>query len=367
MKEKILRSLIGLLLGSTVYGCVDIKGPMLGDLHPSEVLSSARMRSSAIMIAQGDSHKIAIDMIAMNGDTIPIRQENIIWTSLETRIVSVTPTGTIYGVKVSSTPIRVTVAYTHGYATKFDTVSVYVTPGRIDANEIKLVSLDSMRTGGNGSAPFPRVRVDLYKNGALVEKGSSIPIHVDPPITAVAAIRDGPDGEPVYRIKNDKIFLGKFWVRSSLNLYGNEINDSILFTGLHDSYITALGFFEPSESHRPIDLDTLPVMNYQICAQHMIMNQSSRTIDILFSDSASVEPPCDVSKPIPLLDFYASSGSYISRGIIAGGNILNFAPGSIAFRKTRTSGIVTYRTRNSATKEFYPFFVGHFRQIDIQN
>src|SRR5690606_5210360 len=154
----------------------------------------------------------------------------------------------------------------------YDTVSVYVTENRIDANEIKLVVIDSTRTGGYGTGGLPRVRVDLYKNGSLVEKGSSIPLQVDLPVTAIPDNTGGPDAEPVYRIRNDKLFIGYFWVRSSLNLYGNEVRDSVRFQGLHnDQGFPAPTFYDVSDPNKPTLLDTLAIMNYQLCAVVMVM------------------------------------------------------------------------------------------------
>lgn len=346
--------------------CVDIKGPNVGNVPPEDLLATARLKSSAVMITKGDSHKLQLDLISMSGDTIPLEPENAVWTSSDARVVSVNTNGTIYGVAISASAIRVIVSYNHGYVTKLDTVSVYVTADRIDANQIKLISLDSNRTGGLGAFGMPRVRVDLYKNDTLVQKGSLIPIQVDAPATAVVALTDGPNGEPVYRIKNDKLKLGKLWVRGSLNLYGNEVNDSIEFTGLGDDMIP-LSIYEFPDPDIETLLDTVIVREYQVCGVLMILNYSQTyNVDILFSDSTSAEPPCDVGDGAGAYgSFYEMSG-YTNMGVFTSGNIVNLAPSSFAVRKTRTSGVITYTTRRSGTNQIIPFLKGHYKQFDVE-
>lgn len=347
-------------------GCVDIEGPARESLSPSDVFAEIKIKSEAIMIARGDSHRIEIDLIAMNEDTIPYDVGKITWTSLETQTVSVTPEGVIYGKEVASSPINIIASYTYKSVTKMDTVSVYVTDGKIDANEIRLTSLDSNRIGAFPviNRGYPRVRVDLYKDGALVEKGSLIPIQVDEPASAVADGTGGPDMEPVYRITNDQLLIGKFWVRASLNLYGNEVADSISFTGLYNSMpspIIAIGDI-PEGYAGPIPLlDTIPLRLYQLCSTYMIMNLSSSTVDILFSDSTASSTDCDPGPP-----GYVASIGLPPYGEIIGGNVLAMPPMTLAVRKSRTAGVISYIVRNSSTQQVLPWFTGHIKQTDVQ-
>jgi hypothetical protein len=360
----IWRRIQSVLFLGLLAACVDIQGPAMEQLPPSDILAEVRIRSNAIMIEEGDSLQVEFDLIAMNNDRIPLDPNNIKWESRESQIVSVSPTGMIYGRSVSSAPVFVIVEYVHKYVTKRDTVSVYVTDGRIDANGIKLVALDSNRIGGIGFNGAPRVRIDLYKDGTLVQKGALIPIQIDPPAKATADAMGGPDNEPVYRITNQDLLIGKFWIRSSLNLYGNEVNDSILFTGLYSDFvlpaITALTVAPNSGLPVPL-LDTVPINTYQVCAINLILNLSMETVDVIFSDSTASPTGCAPGDPAIL-----SAIGLPAYGDFIGGNVLSLPPFMGAIRRSNTTGVIVFRIRKSSTKEELPWFAGHFEQKDVQ-
>lgn len=355
-----------LILSSFIIGCVDIQGPEREPLEPGDVLSEIKIRSNAIMIANGDSLQIPFDIIATNNDLLPVDLEKIRWKSLEAQVVSVSPSGVVKGLNISNGPIFVAVQYSYNDVTRHDTVSVYVTNGRIDANELKLIALDSTRVGGVGSSGgTPRVRIDLYKDGFLVEKGALIPIQVDAPATATAAALGGPDGEPVYHITNQRSLLGKFWIRSSLNLYGNEVNDSISFTGLYGDFVLpAISAYEVSPgSEPPIPiLDTIALRTFQLCAPWLILNLSMETIDVVFSDSTAQSTDCDTG------DSAVVTGVGLpAHGIFIGGNVTNMPPFSAAVRKSRTAGIISYSMRKSSDKQLLPWFASRMEQQDVQD
>lgn len=364
--SKIVISAIALALTT---GCMDTRGPEMQPLKPQDVLAEVRIRSNAIMIAKGDSHKIAFDLIAMDGSAIPIDTDRVRWASGEQRMVSVRPDGVIEGLGITDleAPVLVALEYEHKYVTKHDTVSVHVTEGRIDADAIRLISLDSNRIG---SIPFPvgaipRIRVDLFKDDILVTKGASIPIQVDEPAVATLNLSGGPQGEPVYFIENPKNLIGKFWIRSSLNLYGNEVNDSLSFTGLYQSLIVPFAGVEAvaDDFNGPIPLlDTIPLNHFQTCGVLVIMNVSPNTIDVVFSDSTASSDGCE-SRAV---GFYPSLGLPFQHEII-GGNVLNLAPFSAVIRRSNTIGVISYTVRNSLTKQTIPWFINHFRQIEVED
>lgn len=338
--------------------CVDIQGPEREALSPSEIFSQVKINSSAIMIAKGDSHSIAVGVYAMSGSSIPIDPDSIQWSSSDAQTVRVSSTGTIYGLKVSSSPVQVIVSYKHKYVTKSDTANVYVTDSVIDANAIRLVSLDSNRVGFLG-ALLPRVRVDLYKGTERVEYGAlAIPVQVDQPASELMDITGGPDNDPVYLITNFRSLIGKFWVRASLNLYGNEVSDSIPFTGLYPGARGVLVSALPAEQVASTTiLDTLPLNLYQPCSVITITNQSADTIDVVFSDSTASSVHC-AGAPSLLIFPFPYLGSFI------GGNILSLPPSYVAQRQSATRGIIVYRIRKSSTKEFLPYFTGHYKQLE---
>lgn len=346
--------------------CVDIEGPSREALGPSDILAQIKIKSEAIMIAKGDSHKIDFDIIAMNEDAIPYDASKIKWTTLEAQTVTVTNDGVIYGREVSMSPIKIIVHYEHKYVTRLDTVSVYVTDGKIDANEIRLISLDSNRIGGNPiDGGRPRLRVDLYKNGVLVKKGSLIPLQPDPPVTTTVDGTGGPDSEPVYRVNNDNLLIGKFWIRASLNMYGNVVSDSVSFTGLYGILVSPIivigNISENNPGPIPL-LDTIPLRPYQLCSYQFIVNMSTSAVDVVFSDSTESDSGCD---PAPV----GISGAlgFPGYGEFVGGNVLNIPSGTVAIRRSRTNGVVSYTVRNSQSKVTIPWFIGHMKQVDVDD
>ncbi len=350
-----------LLLSSA---CVDMQSPEMDSLEPSDVFAEVKIRSEAIMIAEGDSHQIEFELIAMNEDAIPLNPDAIKWTSAESNIVSVSNTGVIQGLQVSSSPIIVEVKYTHKYVTMFDTVRVYVTDGKIDADGIRLISLDSSRVGGTAAFGAPRIRVDLYKTGALVKKGSLIPIQIDPPAEFRVDGTGGPDSEPVYRITNSKILIGKFWIRASLNLYGVEVEDSLQFTGLYGDQSGSLWIANiPADYNAPVPvLDTMPLPLFQPCSIVAILNLSSIAIDVIFSDSMASSTECAAA---PASYFPPPSPILTHLGEFIGGNVINVPPWGQAIRRSSTLGVIEYSVRKTDTKQIIPWYANHFKQVDV--
>lgn len=350
---------------ASIVACVDIEGPSRESMGPSDVLAQIKIRSEAIMIAKGDSHRIDFDLIAMNEDAIEYDKAHIKWSTLESQTVPITSDGVIYGREISRAPIRIIASYEHRNVTKLDTVSVYVTDGRIDANEIRFTSIDSNRIGAHPLTGYPRVRVDLYKDGLLVEKGSLIPIQVDPPVTVTADPTGGPDAEPVYRVNNDRLLIGNFLVRASLNLYGNVVTDSLSFTGLYGSMVAPIIVVGdlPEGYNAPLPLlDTIPMRTAQLCSNQFILNMGTVEFDVLFSDSTESSTSCGA---LPA----GASGllGFPGYGEFIGGNVLRIPPGKAAIRKSRTDGVISYSVRYSSTQEIIPWFIGRRKQIDVQD
>lgn len=344
--------------------CVDLQGPEMGAVPENDVLAAIRIRSEAIMIAQGDSHRIAFDIISMARDSIPLDPQKIRWTTEEALVVSVTEDGVVYGRSASDGPVRIHVSYEHNFVTRYDSVSVYVTDTVIDANELKLIALDSTRIG-YGATFIPRVRVDLYKSGAVVEKGAIIPIRVDEPAKGDIDLTGGPDGEPVYRINNDGNLIGKFWVRASLNLYGNEIADSVQFTGLYGALVSPFVFIQDpytGQDTSPALLDTIPLKQFQTCTIMTFINTASHPVDILFSDSTASSTGCEAGD-LSFLDIFP----WPSYGTFIGGNIMNMPPFSLAVRKSNTEDVIVWKVRNSNTAQIIPYFIGHIKQINVED
>ncbi len=353
------------LLMIMCLACVDIEGPEMETLGPGQILSRVEFPTSAVMIAKGDSHRIDLGIYAMNRESIPYNPDSIRWSSAEATVVKVTEAGVLYGLKVSDGPVLVTATYRHKYVTMTDSLSVYVTDEAIDANRIRLVSLDSSRIDYVAMYGYPRVRIDLFKGDTLVEKGALLPIAVDAPADATIDYTGGPDQEPVYRIRNTKSLIGKFWIRTSINMYGIVVKDSIEFTGLYSSYVPPGQFpsnlLPDGQAQIPTNLDTIPLRLYQPCAYVFLSNTSTDTVDVVFSDSLASPSGCAESTLHPLLSF--SWGTDIL-GQFIGGHFITMPPNSIATRQSNTLGIIIYTIRKSSTKEVLPFFTGHYKQLN---
>lgn len=350
------------LLMITCLACVDIEGPEMEPLGPGQILSRVEFPTSTVMMVKGDSHRIDLGIYAMNRESIPYNPDSIRWSSAEATVVKVTEAGVLYGLQVSDGPVLVTATYRHKYVTMTDSLSVYVTDGTVDVNKIRLVSLDSSKIDYYAMYGYPRVRVDLFNGDTLVERGAVLPIAVDAPADATIDYTGGPNQEPVYRIRNTKSFIGKFWVRTSVNIYGNVVKDSLEFTGLYGSYIPGPNISDLPEGQAQIstNLDTIPLRLYQPCAYVFLSNTSTDTIDFVFSDSLASPTGCAESTLHPMLSF--SFGSEIL-GQFIGGNFIAMPPKSVATRQSNTVGIITYSVRKSSTKEIIPFFIGHYKQL----
>ncbi len=351
----------------TCVACVDIEGPVVEPLGPSNILSRVTLNTSAVMMAEGDSHKVQLTMYAMNGESIPYDPDSVRWSSSESKIVKISSDGTIHGLKVSDGAIQVTATYRHKYVTRSDTINVYVTNETIDADAVKLIAIDSNRSDNFAVYGAPRVRVDLYRGNTLVQKGSIVPIEIDLPAKATMNPIGGPSREPVYLISPGPM-IGKFWIRTSVNLYGNPVNDSIEFIGLYSSLLSYM-VVDPlpaDQLSQPTVLDTLPLRLYQPCAFVQIRNGFNDTLDFVFSDSAVSSSSCAEAPPHRWLTDFINVIFNTVQGQFIGGNVTSMPPNSIATRQSNTEGVITWYIRNSRTKEPLPFYRGHYKQLNVE-
>lgn len=359
-----------LILTSFLIGCVDIEGPVREPAGPKDILSRVDVGVSSVYMESGTTFKLDFAAISMSGDTIPINEDSIQWSSADGSTVSIRNDGLITGLKESDGGVRLISKLTYRYVTRSDTIQVFVTDEKIDADRLKLVYLDSGRSDMNPFYGRNRVRVDLYRGDSVIVQGSTLPVEIEKPSTLTLNPTGGISKEPVYTISTGSQ-IGKFWIKSSVNLYGITLKDSLEYTGLHMGYGTGLTLRQADSNsfNTPTNLDTIPLRIYQPCTFVVLGNVSNDSIDIVFSDSTAPSTDCEV-KPIHGMVSLAASFPFIygvpaiftAPGII-GGNVVGLPPNTFISRQSRTVGVISYRIRNSRTKQYYPYLTSHLKQV----
>lgn len=351
LSEKYLRSLsLALATLISAVACVDINEPTAPVLSDSEILSQLRMSTQSVMIQTGDSLRVSVVAIAMDGSEIQIGDpQEVIWTSEDSEQVRIDSNGYIHAVRPSATPVNVVASYKYHRTTKADTIPVYVTDDRFDVTQIRLVALDSVRVGpasSYGTYVLPRVRIDVYEGETLRIKGARLHIEVRSPIQLILSPSGGDDSEDVYHVMNERPFVGNFIIRSSGNVYGNEISDSLEFTGLYPMVMAnPFGIHYDAVAEKFAHLFEHEYTPYvQPCGIVTVLAfEVPVPIDIVFSDSLNTGG-CDLAMDIDEWGGYPDA---------VDGNIYDLPANSFAvgFRKTSTVGKVTWYARNANTKE----------------
>lgn len=354
--------LLTLLAVAFTVGCVDIEGPTPPALKPNEILAELNFSSRAVMLSADDTMEMSVRAIAMDGAEIPVNRRNITWSSLDSALVYIDTLGRI-SARISETdePVGINASYTLNGVTRFDTISVHVTPLRSNITSVRLVSLDSTFVGDiepSVAIQSPRVRVDLYNGETLVIPGARLPITLPEQIVA-SYYPAGPDGPGGYSISNPITYLGDFWVRVSINLYGNEVHDSLLFKGIYPSLgsFIGIGIIEGVMNEAEMGPND-PVPAIQPCGWTLItLINMDRPVDVVFSDSTADENGCD---PIPAALIEAGwAGNFPFSGTLNSGNALGLTmSGPLPFawwiRRSNTIGEISWYIRDAVTGERLP-------------
>lgn len=349
-----------LVLG-LVLACTTLEGPEILSLGQSDVVAKVAINADFVMVKKGDTVQLNFLAVAVNDSIVQVNPDSVRWLSQEPNQVEINQAGRLIGKITNNVPIRVILSYKHNLNTVSDSVLVYVTNEKYEDATIKLVQIDSNIVGVNASfvtgISVPRIRVDVYKDDMLVVKGAQIPVSAKNPVQVQFDPVGGPDREPVYLISNDYGYIGQFWVKSSLNLYGSIVSDSVSFIGQYPAFFGGFGLAVTTDVNgmiipknlSPLELE--PQM--QPCGVFAILNFTSKTLDVVFSDSAESVGSCD--------DLPA-----VLPGVSAfGGNILDIPPFGRGNRRVNKSGIVSYYVRDAITKERLPFS-GRYEVITIK-
>ncbi len=363
------------LLMNILSGCSDIESPTVDSVLPKDILHEVRVSTSSVRMKLGDSLKLDPLMFAVDGTQLDVANiDQITWSSSNSENVTVDSSGLIIGWKVSASPINITVSVKYNLVTKTHRIPVYVTSEQLDITSIKLVALDSQKItsrtfpGVNSLRRYPRVRIDLYQEDSIVQSGLNLPLTVPPGVT----LQYIPAERVFYVFRTDGV-TGKFNIKLSGNMYGNEVGDSLEFISLYSAYSrhSQVGykatFFEDVNSpfglgisidssawYDAIDRSISYIM--QPCAiiifdvygrelfdfVPLLYNQmfSYPKIDIVFDDSANVSD-CNSSNP--------DMSTYEPE--VIGGNVYGWSPFKKVIRKSSTIGEVNWYMRDAETKE----------------
>ncbi len=358
--RQLLNMLCVLFFAISLLACSTLEGPDTFELKQSDVAVKINVNSDFVVISKDDTLQLQISVIAANGSSIEINPDSTFWISQDPSQVEVDQLGRIVGKVANNIPVRIIVAYKHNFNTVIDTVFTYVTNEKYEDASIKVVQIDSNLVG---AFPFfagvnnPRIRVDIYKDGVPIVKGTQIPVDIGMMhVSAQFNNSGGPDGEPVYFVANEYGYIGKFWIRSNGNLYGNDVSDSLLFFGQYPAGNAALWHWVTADvngiiipySLNPLDLSP----QLQPCGAFIVYNYTTRPFDVVFSDSAESGTVCgnppNAFAGISVLD----------------GNILGVPAGGGGKRRVNRVGLVHYYLRDAVTKETLPYS-GRYESITV--
>lgn len=359
---------------AVTMGCVDIEGPRPPVLGSDQIISELRFSSRAIIMNAADTMEVGVRGIAMDGSAITVNRREVVWRSLDSAIVYIDTLGRVSSrVARTVSPVGISASWTLHGVTRFDTISVQVTETSSDVTAVKLVSLDSTTVGSIETAAgiqSPRIRVDLYNGDQLVQAGAELPISVPSQVTAgYDAPSSENNNEAGYFIRNQLTYLGPFWVRASVNLYGNEVSDSLLFQGGYPSLTTTalIAFVEGAIMEIEMGPDD-PVPAIQPCGWVVIgmLNLRDRSVDVVFSDSTADETGCE-EIPVSLLQAgwnnMPFSGSFTG-GIARGLHLSGPFPFGWWVRRSNTVGQISWYMRDATTGERLPIS-GRYNQVTV--
>lgn len=370
--------MLGICISIFLVGCSDIEAPQVGAVPPNEIMSQVRISTNSVVMQIGDSLQLSVTATSAAGTDLDItRADYITWSSSNGDVVRIdSSSGLIRGIDTTAgVSVNVSVTMKYAMVTKRHTIPVYVTTDRIEVSEVKLIALDSSRVpygdgntvgvSGTGLTP-PRIRLEAYDNGMPVTVSNALTL--DAPTGARFTFdRDA----QVYLVTAGSRNIGKFMVRLSGNLYGNEVSDSLEFESIYkpsyllpnfdfswewvedpqsvwghvqiaDSVWILSGFWEPSRAVLQ-KCAVIVVVGTQLDAVTEDLRPGFRypPLDIVFDDSASISD-CESSPDIDTSRFEQALG----------GNIYNWSRHDKGvIRKSSTVGEVKWHIRDAVTKE----------------
>lgn len=340
-----------------ILACSDIKAPDPVYLSPNDIVYQLKFTTKAAMVENYDTITLKVIATFADSSQVQISPELIRWRSIDPSIAAVDSAGKVKASEASFSSTSIIALYTHKGITKGDTIPVYVTSTRLDADEVRIKSIDSTVVGAVALNGTPTVRIDLYKEGALLKEGVQVPVVIpDGVIVSQVPVPSFP-GMFWSKLINNKGILGKFYVHASLNLYGNEVRDSVEFTGAYPASNNLPSIIQNMEGgvSAPTMKPSDPVKYIQPCAIVkflLLLPLTIKPVDIVFSDS--LQSGSETCAPISNAD--VNPGGSSVRANQVWGNVTGLiGPGLvIVVRRSPTVGEVSYYLRDAITKDSLP-------------
>ncbi len=350
----LLICLVSGLMIMGLSGCSDIKAPDPIRLPPNELIYKLRFTTRAVMIQSYDTITLKTIATFADGSQTAVNSKEIVWRSVDPGLVSVDSNGKIRTFASTTGSINIIASYTDNGITKADTIPIYISQAKLEANEIKIEILDSTTVGALAINGTPKIRVDLYQDGVVSKEGAQVPVTVPPGIVVTQIPATGYPDVFWSVILNNKGILGKFYIHASLNLYGNEVRDSIEFTGVYSGSLLVPTFIQNMDGVvtaaglKPGD----PMKYVQPCAIVkflMLLPLITKPVDLVFSDSLpSGDRTCE---EIPNADL-KPGGTLVRANQIWGNATGITGPGVVmVVRRSPTIGQITYYLRDAITKD----------------
>ncbi len=344
---KLIRIWGGILL--SCIGCVDIQEPLSPPIEARNVFAEFHFTSDAMMTRVGDTLQLSLKAVAIDGSPLQIDLQKVQWKSLDSVRVYVDTFGRVVAKTVVTLPVEVQATYTSGTSTRTAVIPVYVTASEVlSASSLRIVVLDSTRVGYGDGPIYPRIRLDLYDGVNRVRKGVQLPVTIPIPFKATYVQTGGPEQEPVYFVSNGGARLGKFWVKSFVNLYGVEVADSVEFTGTYP-FMASWTLGEDSAGN-PVSSGPSGLGVTAPCGVIRLMNFGPRPIEVVFNDSGSNIGGCG-ALPQNVLAFY---GWIFPVFDAVGDSVITVPSYAVGIRRSATRGEVSWYLRDPVTKERLP-------------
>ena len=326
-----------------VGGCVDPSAPERIPTPLEHIPTQLMVSPDAIVLALGDSLLLQASAISLSGDSLPIGDTPVTWSSDDIRTVSVDARGMIKAHQVMSPDllVQITARWTFNGATQQATATVNVTPTRQPIAGIRIVPKDSLRTSWSpGSLVVTWLTVvAVDANGdsvttlrAPVRGHDTLPSsQIIPLYLGRAGVLTG--GAP-YGIQSKVI--GDYWIYTHATVYGVFVQDSARFTGLY-AYDAQIPIVTDSATNIVVSRFANQDVVVQPCGEVKFQNQSGTPADIVFDDpeKATGCTPSDQT-----------------------GNIENLGAGQTGGRKFRAPGRVKWTFRNRETGQLIPHVSG---------
>jgi hypothetical protein len=332
---------LAMLSSVTLSGCVDSSIPSAPATQPADVITSMTVSPKALVMGVDDSILLSVTAKNILGETVPVAVDSAVtWVLSDSSKISLRNGMLKADATTAGNVVTATATWKHKAVTNSASVSINITPTRLDIAAIRIVAKDSTR-----SAPPEGFTLAWLWVKAVNAAGDSVAaprVPVDPAesisLSQAATLYVGATGVllggAAYAVTSTMI--GDYWLYARATVYGVPVLDSIRYTGLHPAGVK-ITVAKDSTSNSLSSENAGRRMIVQRCAAVKFENKSSTPIDIVFDDSTKTGK-CIPSDPI--------------------GNIQNIGTNQTVIRKFPAEGTVVWTVRDRTTGTLLPSVSG---------